>query len=209
MFVKDLLFWNVDTQVDFIAKEGKLYVDGAEKILPLLSELTTYAKLNKIQVVNTADHHYPDAKELSNAPDFITTFPPHCMANSVGAEYVSETQPERPSIIRWDEVYSEKEIQSFALSRNIVVLKDVFDVFKGNPNTQSLVGLLAPKKVFVYGVTTNVCVDCAVCGLAKQDLQVYVIEDAIKELPNIPLPFDKWDALGVKRIQFSEIENYL
>lgn len=209
MFKKELLFWNVDTQFDFMNEEGQLYVSGSVEILPLLKRLTVLAKENNIQVVNTADHHYPGAKEISETPDFITTFPPHCMANSEGAEYVSETQPVQSSIIRWDEVYSEKEIQNFVLSRNIVVLKDVFDVFKGNPNTQSLVDLLAPKKVFVYGVTTNVCVDCAVCGLAQQDIQVYVIEDAIKELPNVPLPFDKWDALRVKRIQFSDIERYI
>jgi len=209
MYAKKLLFWNVDTQVDFMDKEGKLYVSDAEKILPLLKVLTTYAKANHIQVVNTADHHFPDAQELSDNPDFITTFPPHCMTNSAGAEYVSETQPEEPAIIHWNRFYSDREIQNIALVRNIVVLKDVFDVFKGNQNTQSLVDMLAPQKVFVYGVTTNVCVDCAVCGLAKQNLQVFVIEDAIKELPNIPLPFEKWDALGVKRIQFSEIDNYL
>jgi len=209
MFANKLLFWNVDTQVDFIDKTGKLYVSDAESILPRLKELTIYAKSNHIQVVNTADHHYPDAKELSETPDFISTFPPHCMANSVGAEYVSETKPKQAVIIQWDELYSENEIQNFAQNRNIVVYKDVFDVFKGNQNTQKLVDLLAPQKVFVYGVTTNVCVDCAVCGLAKQDIEVYVIEDAIKELPGIPLPFEKWDALGVKRIRFSEIENYL
>jgi len=87
-------------------------------------------------------------------------------------------------------------------------LKDVFDVFEGNPNTKNLVKHLAPQKVFVYGVTTNVCVDCAVCGLAEMGIQVYVIENAIKELPNIPLPFEKWDRLGVKRINFADIERH-
>ncbi|MFT5748893.1 MAG: nicotinamidase/pyrazinamidase, partial [Ancylomarina sp.] len=96
-----------------------------------------------------------------------------------------------------------------SISRNLIVFKDVFDVFEGNPNTLNLVKTLGPKIVFVYGVTTNVCVDFAVCGLASQGIQVFVIEDAIKELPNIPLPFEKWDALGVNRIKFSEIENYL
>lgn len=208
MFKKELLFWNVDTQFDFMSKEGKLYVPDSEDILPLLERITLFAKESNIQVVNTADHHYPDAKELSDTPDFVSTFPPHCMAGTKGAEYMSETQPENPLTLNWDKLYSGEEIEKMIQVRNLVVFKDVFDVFEGNPNTQMLVGQLAPKKVFVYGVTTNVCVDCAVCGLAKQNIEVFVIEDAIKELPNIPLPFEKWDTLGVKRIAFSEIENY-
>lgn len=209
MFKKELLFWNVDTQFDFMNKEGKLYVPDSELILPLLKRITSFAKQADIQVVNSADHHFPDAKELSDTPDYISTFPPHCMANSDGASYMKEVQPENSSILKWDQLYSGEEIETMTKSRNLVVLKDVFDVFEGNPNTSRLVKVLAPKKVFVYGVTTNVCVDCAVCGLANQGVQVFVIEDAIKELPNISLPFEKWDALGVNRIRFSEIEKYL
>ncbi|MGZ2370836.1 isochorismatase family cysteine hydrolase [Ancylomarina sp. YFZ004] len=209
MFVKEFLFWNVDTQFDFMNESGKLYVPGSEEILPLLQRLTSLAKEADIQVVNTADHHFTDAKELSDTPDFVNTFPSHCMADSLGARYMAETQPEEPKVIQWDKVYSNDELKKLTSFRNLVVLKDVFDVFEGNPNTQKLVKLLAPQKVFVYGVTTNVCVDCAVCGLAEQNIQVFVIEDAIKELPNIPLPFGKWDALGVKRIKFADIATYM
>ncbi len=209
MFKKELLFWNVDTQFDFMNKEGKLYVPDSELILPLLKRLTLFAKEANIQVVNTADHHFPDAKELSDTPDFISTFPPHCMANTSGEAYVDETFPNEGTVIKWDRLYSDKEILELTVSRNLIIFKDVFDVFEGNPNTLSLVKALAPKKVFVYGVTTNVCVDCAVCGLASQGIQVFVIENAIKELPNIPLPFEKWNALGVSRIKFSEIEKFL
>ncbi|WP_372640396.1 cysteine hydrolase family protein [Ancylomarina sp.] len=209
MFKKELLFWNVDTQFDFMNESGKLYVPGSEEILHVLKSLTSLAKENNIQVVNTADHHFSDAKELSYSPDFINTFPPHCMADSLGANYMDETQPEEPKVIQWDKMYSNDELKKLTSFRNLVVLKDVFNVFEGNPNTQKLVRLLAPQKVFVYGVTTNVCVDCAVCGLAKQNIQVFVIEDAIKELPGIPLPFEKWDALGVERIKFADIATYI
>ncbi len=209
MFKKECLFWNVDTQFDFMNQNGKLYVPGAEQILPFLEKLTSLAEIKQIQVVNTADHHYSDANELSDTPDFITTFPPHCMADSVGAAYVNETKPVNPTTLKWDKNYSDEEIDTILKYRNIIVLKDVFDVFTGNPNTIKMLGKLAPQRVFVYGVTTNVCVDCAVCGLANRNIQVYVITDAIKELPKIELPYEKWNALGVKRIRFSEIENYI
>lgn len=210
MFTKDILFWNVDTQIDFMSASGKLYAPDAEQIQPTLKQITSFAKSNNIQVVNTADFHYDSSKELSNNPDFITTFPPHCMANTSGAEYVNETNPEAPfSEVLWDKSYSEKNIRDLIINRNIIIRKDAFDVFKGNANTDAVLELIAPKKVFVYGVTTNVCVDCAVVGLAQRNIAVYVIEDAIKELPNIPMPYSNWDQLGVKRITFSEIEKYL
>ncbi|PKQ61961.1 hypothetical protein BZG01_18310 [Labilibaculum manganireducens] len=210
MFAKDILFWNVDTQFDFMSASGKLYVPGAEQIQPTLKQITAFAKSNNIQVVNTADFHYANSKELSDTPDFVTSFPPHCMANTSGAEYMSETIPETPfSEVFWNSKYSEKDIRDFIINRNIVIRKDAFDVFQGNENTNAVLELIAPKKVFVYGVTTNVCVDFAVVGLAKRGISVYVIEDAIKELPNIPLPFSKWDQLKVKRITFAEIEKHL
>ena len=68
---------------------------------------------------------------------------------------------------------------------------------------------MAPKIVVVYGVTTNVCVNDAVVGLSGRVEKVYVIEDAIKELPNIPLPFENWKKLGVKIIQLNEVEKLL
>jgi hypothetical protein len=37
------VFWDVDTQVDFMSPEGKLYVPGAETIAPNLGRLTDYA----------------------------------------------------------------------------------------------------------------------------------------------------------------------
>ncbi|MCY1635609.1 cysteine hydrolase family protein [Marinifilum sp. D737] len=210
MFTKDILFWNVDTQIDFMSKNGKLYAQNAEEIQPTLEAITKLANFNNIQVINTADYHYLNSAELSSNPDFVNTFPEHCMANSLGAEYISETKPDEscPEIL-WNKIYNEKELSEAAKHRNIIIRKDAFDVFEGNPNTYSLLKQINPTTVFVYGVTTNVCVDCAVVGLAERGLKVYVIEDAIKELPNIPLPFEKWDELGITRISYDKLVEYL
>lgn len=210
MFAKDILFWNVDTQIDFMNPNGKLYAPGAESIQANLKQITSFASKNNIQVVNSADFHFENSKELSKNPDFISTFPEHCMANTKGADYINETKPESPSSeILWNQKYSDMEIKTFTKSRNIVIRKDAFDVFEGNPNTEAIVTQINPKKVFVYGVTTNVCVDFAAIGLADRNISVYVIEDAIKELPNIPLPFAKWTKKGIKIIPFSDIEKYV
>lgn len=207
MNTSDMLFWNVDTQFDFVEPGGKLYVPGAELLKPLWKELTKLAADKNIKVVNTADFHYANSAELSASPDFITTFPEHCMANTPGADYLAETEADNPAVFDWDKQYlSYDEVNT---KRNIVLRKDAFDVFIGNSHTESIVEILAPKTVVVYGVTTNVCVNDAVVGLAKRVGQVYVIEDAIKELPNIPLPFDNWKKLGVKMISFAELSKIL
>lgn len=204
------LFWNVDTQEDFIDQAGKLYVQGAEEIRPVLKQITDFAKVERIRVVNTCDYHLINSNELSSLPDYETSFPQHCMAGSSGAEFISETLPESPLLIDWDsELAIFAEFDDPERFRNIVIRKDAFDVFAGNPNTEKVVKILHPDQVFVYGVTTNVCVDKAVLGLSERGIKVYVFEDAIKELPNLPLPYETWKGKGVEMITFSDIKKYL
>ncbi len=191
------LIWNTDTQKDFVNPEGKLYVHGAEKLKPKFSKILQIAKEKEIQVVSTADWHHSNSKELSHDPDFITTFPEHCMAQTEGAMFVSESTLENPVIFDWDINYNITDYLAEKPNANIVIRKDIFDVFAGNPNTLQIIKFLNPEEVFVFGVTTNVCVDYAVMGLVEHVKKVYVVEDAIKELPNIPLPFEKWKAAGV------------
>jgi nicotinamidase/pyrazinamidase len=205
-----IIFWNVDTQVDFIEPNGKLYVQGAEEIKPVLRKITDFARLEGIRVINTCDWHFVNSAELSKNPDYVTSFPEHCMAGTSGAEFISETLPEYPIAIDWEgNVGIFAEINNPEQYRNIVIRKDAFDVFAGNPHTEKILQILNPEKVFAYGVTTNVCVDMAVTGLADRGIKVYVFEDAIKELPNIPLPYFKWRNMGVEMISFADVRKYL
>ena len=207
---KSILFWNVDTKEDFIDPLGKLYVTGAEVIRPVLEIITALAKSKGIRVVNTCDYHQINAFEISDNPDFITKFPQHCMAGSSGAEFISETDPETPLIIDWDsELKIIPELDNPVKYRNIILRKNAFDVFAGNRYTETILQILNPDRVIVYGVTTNICVDNAVMGLTTRGIQVYVVKDAIKELPMLPLPFEKWNENGVTMISFSDLKSYL
>lgn len=209
MSIKKTVFWNVDTQEDFIDLAGKLHVQGAETIRPVLKLITDFAKAQGIRVVNTCDYHYINSNELSAFPDFETRFPEHCMAGTSGADFISETVPDSPLVIDWDaELAIFAELDNPKQFRNIVIRKDTFDVFSGNPYTEKIVQILQPDQVFVYGVTTN-GVDKAVIGLSERGVKVYVLEDAIKELPNLPLPFDNWKSRGVELISFPDIHKYL
>jgi nicotinamidase/pyrazinamidase len=210
MDLSDWLFWNVDTQKDFVNPKGKLYVEGAEKLKPNWKQLTRMAKENSIRTVNTADFHYYNSPEIDTSPDYIKTFPEHCIANSTGAEFIRETNPEEPVIFDWNKEYLiTPEILDREKYRNFIIRKDAFDVFSGNPWTNRIIQLIKPKTVVVYGVTTNICVDFAVKGLAKKTKNIWVVQDAVKELPGIPLPFDDWKKLGVQMVSLEELETKL
>lgn len=210
MDTSNWLFWNVDTQIDFVYPRGKLYVEGAEDLRPQWKELTNLAKEKSIRVVNTADYHFPNSAELDASPDFINTFPEHCMVNSRGADFIKETEPEDPVFFDWNRKYLiTPELLGKNLHRNIIIRKDAFDVFAGNPLSETIVKYLNPDTVIVYGVTTNVGVNAAVKGLVKRVKKVYVVKDAIKELPNIPLPFDYWKKKRVKLITLKELKQFL
>jgi nicotinamidase/pyrazinamidase len=202
---KDYLFWNVDTQVDFIKSDGKLPVPEAESIFSNLYSLTRIAENGNIQVVNTCDWHTNETEELSEIPDFINTFPEHCMENTKGAEFVEATSPSQPYVVS----YSQKDFipEDAIQHRNIVIQKDKFDVFSGNPFTEKLLDKLSQNIVVVYGVAENVCVNFAVKGLLDRGKEVWVVSDAIKGLPNIESPINEWVDNGAKIKTLSDLKN--
>src|SRR6201982_528187 len=81
MIADDLILWEVDTQADFMLPGGKLYVPGAEKLLPNIQKLTDVARKGKVFLVSHGCYHSP------NDPEF-QTFPPHCVKGSPGSDFV-------------------------------------------------------------------------------------------------------------------------
>lgn len=67
------VFFDVDTQIDFLYPAGALYVPGAESILH------SVAKLNRVApvLISTADAH------AEGDPEF-KVYPPHCVAGTCG-----------------------------------------------------------------------------------------------------------------------------
>ena len=192
-----VIFWNTDTQRDFMNPDGKLHVKSAELIKPKLKEITEFAEKNKITVVNTADCHNKNSKEISDKPDFKTTFPPHCMLlGGDGIDFIEETDPKKDFKGNYTMVcYSDKGLHhSFSRARNIIIYKDAFDVFEGNHLTNEVIDKLKPDVAIVYGVATNICVNYAVLGLLERKVTPYIVRDAIKELPdtNVEQFFKDW-----------------
>src|ERR1700747_961269 len=87
MVSRNLIFWEVDTQKDFMLPGGKLYVPGAEKLLPNIRRLTDAARQERVFLVSHGCFHAP------NDPEF-KIFPPHCVKGTAGAEWVPEALTE-------------------------------------------------------------------------------------------------------------------
>lgn len=198
-----LLFWDVDTQYDFMFSDGKLYVPGAEDCLPALARLTRFARARGVRIVASVDHHSLADPEIAASPDFRTTFPPHCLAGSPGAAKVDATRAIDPLWI------DGAPVDAAAVARHrgeIVFRKQRFDVFT-NPNAERIVAELAPEEIVVYGVAQDVCNRFAIEGLLARGYKVTAVRDAMK-----PIHADvgarlveEWTARGVRMVDSAQL----
>ena len=177
-----ILFWDVDTQVDFMHPEGKLYVPGAEKLVFNLDRLSRAAELFGIPVVASADNHTSNDVEISDHPDFRDTFPPHCMSGTPGAERIDETRQDWTLVVGPLSLERSDIESRLAESRpRVLIQKKELDVFT-NPNTETVLDLLAPERVVLYGVSTDFCNRYAVEGLLERGVALTVVTDAIEAI---------------------------
>jgi nicotinamidase/pyrazinamidase len=176
------VLWDVDTQVDFMVPEGKLYVPGAEETAPAMARLVSAARQAGIVHVASADDHELTDPEISTTrPDFRNTYPPHCLRGTLGAEKVPETRQSDPLPLALLP-YAPGLIPGLVEGRReILLLKKNFNVFT-NPNTEPLLEALDPDEIVVFGVATDVCDDAAILGFLLRGRRVVFVEDAARGL---------------------------
>jgi nicotinamidase/pyrazinamidase len=171
-----VILWDVDTQVDFMLPDGKLYVPGAEETAPAMKRLVDAARAAGTVHVASADDHELTDEEISDEPDFQQTYPPHCLRGTRGARKIAETEQEDPVPITL-ELLPERYLEA----REFLLLKKNFDVFT-NPNTERLLERLDPEEIVVFGVATDVCDDAAIRGFLERGRRVRFVEDAARGL---------------------------
>jgi len=163
------VFFDIDSQLDFLYPAGALYVPGAERILPAIARLNRHAAQHGIPVVSTTDAHTEDDPEFR-------IWPHHCVAGTHGQRKAEATLLERRVVVpnRPGELAIEGAPQ-------IVVEKQTVDVFSA-PNLHRVVERLNADWYVVYGVVTEICVLSAVRGLLKTGKRVTVVTDAVETL---------------------------
>ena len=170
---KDFIFWEVDVQKDFVLPGGKLYVPGAEKLLPNIRRLTDAARQNRVFLVSHGDFHAPDDPEFK-------VFPPHCVKGTSGSELVPEALTER--VVRVPNDPDARLPEDLASYQQIVLEKQTLDIFQSRHADALLRQLAGDAEFIVFGVVTEYCVSFAAKGLLQRGKRVAIVQDAIETL---------------------------
>jgi len=204
-----VIFWDVDTQHDFMKADGKLYVPDAEHIIPNLKRLTDYAHGHGIRIVASADDHVVGHAEISEQPDWKTSFPAHCLRGTPGQKKIPETALRDPLVI--EPARSDSKTLADRLRGHpgdILFHKHRFDVFT-NENVTSVLDLLDPDDIVLYGVATDVCDKAAVEGLLERrpHTRLFVVTDAIRGIDRDASEqlLREWGDEGVRLVRTKEI----
>lgn len=173
------ILWDVDTQVDFVEPGGKLYVAGAEETKPAMARLVEDARAAGIVHVASTDQHELTDPEISQEPDFATTWPPHCLLGTPGAEKIHETRQLDPLPLPFAPVPAPVLRRLLEGRLEILVPKKQYDPFT-NPNTETMLDILDPSEILLFGVATDICDDAAVRALLRRGRRVTFVEDAAR-----------------------------
>ena len=170
---RDYIFWEVDVQADFMLPGGKLYVPGAEKLLPNIRKLTDAARRGEVFLVSHGCFH------TANDPEF-KQFPPHCLKGTPGADFVPEALAD--NFVRVENDANAKLPEDLSKYQQIILEKQTLDVFESRHADELVERLGDIAEFVVFGVVTEYCVSLAVKGLLKRKRQVAVVRDAIETL---------------------------
>jgi nicotinamidase/pyrazinamidase len=161
------VFFDIDTQLDFMLPAGALYVPGAEKIVDRIAALNRHAASQKIPLISSVDAHSEDDPEFK-------TWPHHGVVGTFGQHKCAATLLENRTIVPNGPC---KPVGA----QQIILEKQTVDVFS-NVNLAAILAHLRADRYVVYGVVTEICVKHAALGLAKSGARVEIVTDAIRSL---------------------------
>ena len=157
----------VDVQVDF-CEGGSLGVDGgndvARKIAELLDGDHGYG-----HVVATRDHHIDPGPHFSDNPDFIDSWPPHCVVGTPGQQF-HEALLHAP----FEAVFDKGSYQAAYSGFEGTIGGDT----EGETLAQWL-GRNGITEVDVCGIATDYCVRATALDAAHEGFETRVLSDLV------------------------------
>jgi nicotinamidase/pyrazinamidase len=173
MASRNLVFWEVDTQADFMLPGGKLYVPGAERLLPNIRRLTDAARQGRVFLVSHGCYHTKDDPEFKS-------FPPHCIRGTPGSAYVPEALTEKVlTVPNGPAATLPRDLSQY---QQIHLEKQTLDIFESRHAAELVKRLGDNTEFVVFGVVTEYCVRLASKGLLERGRRVTVVKDAIETL---------------------------
>jgi len=198
-----ILFWDVDTQRDFIEPKGRLYVPSAEFIRDNLAKITKIGATHGT-LSGSVDAHKPDDPEFKD-------YPPHCIYGTPGQHKIPETEKAKTLYIPTGRL-TEEQIQEAVEYKGQVIFEKQSTDLATNPNLTYYIEAIDPSLVIIYGLVSEICVDSAVDYFAgDKGYRTLVVEDAIKELEKTMYQKcrNRWSSLKVEMIETSRLEAYI
>jgi nicotinamidase/pyrazinamidase len=163
------VFFDIDTQIDFLFPAGALYVPGAEHIIGAVADLNRHAASTRSPLVSTMDAHFENDLEFRN-------WPAHCVAGTVGQQKAPATLLAERMVIPMAE-WAER-IDGIP---QLLLEKRALSCFT-NPNLESLLVAFNADRYVLYGVVTEICVKLAAQGLLDRGHKVEIVTDAVRSL---------------------------
>jgi nicotinamidase/pyrazinamidase len=155
----------VDVQNDFV-EGGSLPVTGGRQVAAMVSRHLRHFKSEYQFVVATRDYHEDPAGHFSDQPDFINTWPPHCVVGTPGASLC----PPIYNLVR------EHLIQTVVDKGRHTPAYSGFEAL--DPRGHPLLDVLKEQRIDhidVCGLATDYCVRATALDARKHDFQVRVL----------------------------------
>ena len=193
------ILWDVDTQIDFVEPGGKLYFPGAEETKPAMAQLVEAARAAGVVHVASCDQHELSDPEISERPDYAATWPPHCLLGTRGAEKIPETKQLDPLPLPLVPVPQATLRRLLEGHREMLIPKKQYDPFT-NPNTETLLDVLDPDEILLFGVATDICDAAAVHALLRRGRRITFVEDASRgvDAGRVDACLAAWSEAGVE-----------
>ena len=198
-----VVFWDVDTQIDFIEPTGKLYVSGAEETRANLAYLTELGA-NWGCLSGSVDAHTPSDMEFRDWPE-------HCVYGTPGQHKIPESIVGDTLFVPSVKLSIEQYSEVAAFEGQVIFEKQDTDV-RSNPNVKSYMDLIRPEIIVVYGLVSEICVNSAVDFFVRDlGYETVVVVDAIKEIDLSKANHCKaeWKSYDVKMLRTRDVERLL
>jgi nicotinamidase-related amidase len=206
MNTEKTIFYDINTQRDFILHDGKFHIEGAENLVPKWKAITDLARDQKVQIVCSVDCHLPGDPQLKS---WGGSYPDHCMAGTPGQQKIAETAPLYPLMLENRE-YTPDEIQKVLDHEGeIVFRRQQFEKLADNAHLSAILRLvLRPyQDIVMYGVYTEACVAREITALIGVGPKLHLIIDAVAVVGGESPTFnEKLRQEGVELISFGDLK---
>lgn len=163
------VFFDVDTQIDFMYPAGSFYVPGASAFIRRIAALNHFAASQGMPLISTMDAHSENDPEFRN-------YPHHCVVGTTGQL--------KPQITMLDKRITVPNVPvklTLGDAQQILLEKQTIDCFT-NVNIAGLLEQWNAGRYIVYGVVTEICVRKALEGLLATGKEVVLVQDAVQSI---------------------------